>query len=247
MRSIDHWSDVLSVPIRAVWPIVARAVTRLHGCLMGGTALAVHLRHRESYDLDYMAGVGFSGLHLCRDLEATAQSCQLIQAETDSMHAVVDGVPVQVFRQPHRGVNPGYVKQLQRPHVIDGMPVASLPDLLASKLDVIMYRPKLRDYIDIVAIDRSGLYRIEDGLAFHIERYGTQLQSSVLDHIVGLLTDPGRLSSDRAFESARHDTLAHLTARIPELRRHLTTMREGTAEAPPAEPPTLRPPASPAP
>ena len=51
--------------------------------------------------------------------------------------------------------------------VIDGMRVASLPDLLATKLDVIMYRPKLRDYIDIAAIDKSGWYGIEDGLRFH--------------------------------------------------------------------------------
>ena len=47
---IDRHSDVLSPEIRAAWPIVATAVKRLRGSLVGGTALTLTLRHRESYE-----------------------------------------------------------------------------------------------------------------------------------------------------------------------------------------------------
>ena len=49
--ALDHWSDVLDAPTRACWPIVA-AVSPPSAVLMGGTALAIHLRHRRSRDLD---------------------------------------------------------------------------------------------------------------------------------------------------------------------------------------------------
>ena len=236
MPQIDDWADVLAPEIRSVWPLVASAVNRIKGSLVGGTALAIHLRHRESYDLDYMTTVAFSGQKLYREIESMATSCQMNSAETDQMTAVVNGVAVDIFRAPHRGLIPGHVKQLQRPQRIDGMRVASLPDLLATKLDVIMYRPKLRDYIDIVAIDKSGMLRIEDGLRLHMERYGTGPQTRVLDHLVDLLQNPGNLATDRTFADQQSETLAYLTARVPELRLHLARIRQATASATAAVP-----------
>ena len=116
------------------------------------------------------------------------------------------------------------------------MRVASLPDLLAMKLDLIMYRPKLRDYIDLAAIDNSGLLRLEDGMRLHMERYGTGLQSRVHDHIVDLLENPQNLAADRVFAAQAPRVLDHLAGRVPELRAHIKRMRKD-----------LNPPESPAP
>jgi hypothetical protein len=38
--------------------------------------------------------------------------------------------------------------------VLDGIPVAGLGDLLATKLEVVMHRGELRDYFDIMAIEK---------------------------------------------------------------------------------------------
>ena len=101
------------------------------------------------------------------------------------------GVEVQVFRAPARGYNPGHVRNLAAPIRVDGLAVASLADLLASKLDVIMYRPKLRDYVDLAAIDRAGPYRIEDGLLFHTRRYGS------VPEALGPVADSGAVGGPR--------------------------------------------------
>ena len=202
MADLDAYTDVLGSDVRAVWPILAKAVKNIRGSLVGGTALAMHLRHRISYDLDYMAYKSFSGEHLYRGLRAAAGTARADSAVKDQMNAVIDGVAVGVFMAPHRGDNPGHVKQLHKPMIVDGLAVASLPDLLATKLDIIMYRPKLRDYIDIAAIDASGRLRIEDGLALHMQRYGTTLRSQTLDRIINLLEKPGQLSADKVFAFA---------------------------------------------
>lgn len=237
MPAMDDWSDCLPDQMRSVWPLLALATRRIRGSLVGGTALAVHLRHRISFDLDYMAMQAFSGARLARSLEERATDFELIDAGADAMHARVQSVMVQVFRAPHRGLNPGHVKVLQAPARIDGLRVASLPDLLASKLDLIMYRPKLRDYIDLAAIDRAGHYRLEDGLVLHMERYGVTVQDRVGHHIIDLLESPGRLEVDPLFEPVREETLDYLSARAPELRRALIVMHSEDTDLRASDPP----------
>ena len=241
MADLDAYADVLGPGILSVWPKLTSAVENMRGALVGGTALAMHLRHRQSFDLDFMTYNSFSGERLFQRLRQTADSVVANTAAAGQMNAVVDGVAVDVFTVPHRGDNPGHVKQLQKPTVIEAMPVASLPDLLAIKLDVIMYRPKLRDYIDIAAIDTSGRLRIEDGLRLHMQRYGTTMRSRTPDHIIDLLEQPGKLATDRVFAHQQQQTLAYLAERVPQLRAHIMNTRLGiyaTPAPPPGRPPT---------
>ena len=227
MADLDAYSDVVGPDARAVWPLLARAVKNIRGALVGGTALAMHLHHRVSYDLDYMTYKSFSGEHLYRRLRSAAETAVANTATRDQMNAVIDGVAIDVFMAPCRGDNPGHVRQLNKPMIVDGLAVASLPDLLATKLDIIMYRPKLRDYIDIAAIDASGRLRIEDGLALHMQRYGTTLRSQTLDRIIDLLEKPGQLATDRVFAHRQQETLDYLAGRVPQLRSHLLNTKLG--------------------
>ena len=51
-----------------------------------------------------------------------------------------------------RGLVEGHATQLAAPSVVDGIAVGSVPDLMATKLDVIQHRRQGRDYIDIAAM-----------------------------------------------------------------------------------------------
>lgn len=226
---IEDWSDLLGDRMCEAWRAVAAAVARMSGALMGGTALAVHLRHRTSYDLDYMAQRTFSGRQIAKRMEQRSRSFEVMAAETDWLQALVSGVSVQVFLTPVRGDRPGYVKPIGRSLNVSGMRVASLPDLFASKLDVIMYRPKIRDYIDIAALDSQSPYTIEDGIRFHILRYGTSPHSSTLDRILKLLEEPGTLAGNSVFEHQSDEVLSYLLDRVPAVRAHLATLRQAAA------------------
>ena len=95
------------------------------------------------------------------------------------------------------------------------------------KLDVIMYRPRLRDYMDLAAIDSAGPLRLEDGLQLHMRRYGTQPESAFLDRLVDRLEDPGELAADSEFASHAPRVIAHLAGRVRDLRSHIRRLREG--------------------
>ncbi len=144
----------------------------------------------------------------------------------------------------HRGDNPGFVRNIGPPTPIAGLPVAALADLLASKLDVILYRPKLRDYIDLKAIDDSSPYCLEDGLLFHMHRYGTRSSSRDLARIVDLLADPGAIEEDRVFDGERDATLTYLRTRVLDLQNHLQHLRAAHPD-PPVERSTHREPLGP--
>ena len=241
MAEIDGWKDVLADAQRRVWPKVAEAVAGTGGVLMGGTAVAIHLRHRTSVDLDVMSLRAFSGRMVADRLERLSGDVQVEEAAESCLRAIVDGVLVDVFRALGREeASPDEMSMIQHGPVIDGMAVGSLPDLLATKLDVVMHRPKLRDYIDLAAIDAQTPYSLEDGLAFHQRRFGNKAGLWILDHIVGLLEDPGTLPRDPVFEHMRQPVLRHLSARVPDLREHLTDIRTGMAVDLPATPPSDR-------
>lgn len=235
MSDLDRYRDVLAANVRSVWPKLATEVAGIKGALYGGTALAVHLRHRQSFDLDYMAYEHFDGAELARRLASAARVDAQIAA-AGQMRATVDGVVVEVFTAPHPSDDPSRVRPIAEPVTIDGLAVASLADLLASKLDVLLWRAKLRDLIDIAAIDRSGLLRIEDGLRLHAHRYGTELRSGALDEIVDLLEDPGVLVSDPVFAAQAEPTLRYLAGRAPELRDYLGAARAVSGPRPAPRP-----------
>ncbi|MCY4103638.1 MAG: nucleotidyl transferase AbiEii/AbiGii toxin family protein [bacterium] len=225
---LAQYRRVLSDEVRAAWPILAGAVADIDGYLAGGTALATHLRHRRSYDLDYMAHQPFSGQDLFDRIAATARHAVCSRAEPDRMFASVEGAAVEVFAPPRRGEHPGHVRRLAPPSRLAGMRIASLADLLAMKIDVIMYRPKLRDFMDLAAIDNHGQFTLEDGLALHMQRYGTQPHSTFLDRIVDRIETPGPLPADPEFAAHAPRALDHLAARVPQLRSHIARTRRGT-------------------
>ncbi|MCY4069101.1 MAG: nucleotidyl transferase AbiEii/AbiGii toxin family protein [Acidimicrobiaceae bacterium] len=243
MPEIDRYGQVLSRDLRAAWPVVAATVNRLKGVVVGGTALATVLQHRQSFDIDYQTTTSFSGRHLARKLARVSAShelsCSIRQSEDGILDASINGVDVQIFRVLFQGKNPGYVKQIAAPVIIDGLAVASLPDLLAMKLDVIMYRPKLRDYIDIAAIDQSRRFTIEDGLNFHAQRYGTAEVGHDTTQILRLLKSPGRLSADRVFDHSATETLAYLKHRAEQVSQALDQQRTPEVIGKNKRPPTL--------
>ena len=78
-------------------------------------------------------------------------------------------------------------------------------------------------YIDIAAIDQSGLYRIDEGLRLHADRYGVPSHSSVPKQILRLLTNPGSLTPDRVFPHEQDDTLRYLRERVLEVEAELAS------------------------
>lgn len=218
MTEIDGYADVLDEPQRQVWAGVAESAHAIGGCLMGGTAVAVHLRHRRSEDLDLMTFEDFSGEDALRRLEARFGAVRRIDVGDNYCTAVVQSVRVDIFKALQRSsVGPRGMHLVAPPQTICGMPVASIPDLLAAKLEILRFRAKVRDLIDLAAIDQRSGYTLEDGLGFYCRRYGHDTLPHEFEEIIAILQDPEPLEPDPSFDQIKQPSLAHLRERAVAL------------------------------
>ena len=221
--SIEQWAEVIDKATRGCWPIVASAAPD-SSALMGGTALAVHLRHRRSRDLDVFVHRPFDPEAVLGRLRRSAAVAVEAIAE-GTLNCTVDGVSVQFLLA--RDQTP-----IAAPLRIDGLDVGSLQDVAATKLKVIGDRGELRDYYDLMRIETDVGLMMEVGLRLYAQRYGIELDHPSVAHIVralGTFSDvaPDPWLADSACEAGRDDAdfdavSAYWRRRQPEAADWLT-------------------------
>ncbi|MGH7494343.1 MAG: nucleotidyl transferase AbiEii/AbiGii toxin family protein [bacterium] len=122
-------------------------MTRRGFYLADGTAVALHLGHRRSIDLDWFITDRMEdALQLSQALREEGIPLVVGQFERGTLHATVAGVRVTVleYRYPH----------LKRPALSQelGCRLASLDDLACMKLSAIAQRGARKDFIDLYAL-----------------------------------------------------------------------------------------------
>ena len=169
--------------------------------LGGGTAIAVHLRHRQSRDLDFF-------YHEPVDLDELQERIRsrgpfaVTQRAAGTLTGLFGTTKLQVlqvgFERPERRLEPITI--------VAGLPVAGLGDLLAMKLNAIAGRAQLRDYFDLMAIEQQAGRSVEEGLGLFLARYQPQHADSAITPILlglGYLDDV----ADDPFLPVERDTI----------------------------------------
>jgi hypothetical protein len=139
-----------------LWPELAAAAGEGF-VLYGGTAIALHLGHRQSVDFDFFREKPFDPDQMFRRLPFLRDS-EVLHSAPDTLTALVrrdprDDGPVKVSL--FGGMPFGRVGAPRR--TPDGvLVVASQIDLLGHKLKVLMQRIEVKDYLDIDALLSSG-------------------------------------------------------------------------------------------
>jgi hypothetical protein len=174
MNSFEPRLDTLPPAQQAIWPLLAPSIP-LGLVLYGGTAIALRLGHRTSVDFDFFTEKPFD----YKDLEqgfVFLQQSKVIQRQQDTLTVLAPVAESEVKVSFFGSIDIGRAGVPER--TSDGtVKVASLLDLLATKLKVILQRVEAKDYQDIAAILRSGL-RLEEGLAAATELFAPGFQSS---------------------------------------------------------------------
>lgn len=132
--------DILPPPQRPLWDELAALPADF--ALDGGTAIALHLAHRQSIDFDFSANQAFDPTALTSSIPLLA-SASITQQAPNTLSAIVDrGGPVRLsfFGLPA-------LPRLAPPHIApgNGLQVASLLDLAGTKASVVQLRAEARD------------------------------------------------------------------------------------------------------
>jgi len=152
-NQFDPHIDILPVPQREIWPQLSRA-PNLSFVLYGGTAVALHLGHRISIDFDFFKADPLEK----GEIEASFQFIHNARTIQEDKNTLVMSVPMPSGRVKlsfFGGLALGRINDPLRTR--DGvLLVASLEDLLATKLKAILDRAEAKDYRDIAGLLGAG-------------------------------------------------------------------------------------------
>lgn len=128
--------------------------------LVGGTALALHIGHRKSVDLDFFGTITADEYELSKQLTETGQATILKKTENIKIY-VIDGIKTDI-------VNFHY-KWLASPLIESGLVLAGMEDIAAMKLSAITGRGTKKDFIDLFFLLKH--FRLKQMLDFYLQKY----------------------------------------------------------------------------
>jgi hypothetical protein len=210
--------DVVPAETAATWVAISDVVPA-PAYLAGGTALAVHLRHRISRDLDFFLR---QPVDLDRLVAALDQRGRLAVEQFDAdpgrqtLNAYLDRTKLQFLEASSL--------HLLEPLVpVAGLQVAGLGDLLAMKLKVIRDRGELRDYYDLLMIERQGR-RAEEGIALALRKYRPRAPGAFVESVVRGLAYLDDVEEDPAVPLPKAEVAAYWRSRVPEIAWSLSRL-----------------------
>jgi len=181
--------------------------------LAGGTALTVHLFHRISRDLDIFLEQ-HEDLHSLWARIEGAGNALASQQDDLTINCVFDSTRVQVLDASTQTM-------VAPTTIVGGMRVASIEDIMAMTLKVIIDRGELRDYFDLMSIETDRSLLVETGLAFSIERYSPSQPDQYVDSIVRSLGYFGDVADDPELPVARAEIEGYWMRRQRPLMKHI--------------------------
>ena len=170
-------AEVLPANQRAVLEALGSFASSRGFYLAGGTAVALHLGHRSSVDLDWFGeSEPADPMALLGALREAVPAVEPCPSAPGTLYARVRGVSVSFLR---------YRYPLMGPKVAwseVGCELAPLGDLAAMKLVAIAQRGARRDFVDVAALLAHGL-PLSQMLDLYRAKYGTD---EVLPVLTGL-------------------------------------------------------------
>ena len=129
--------------------------------LVGGTALALQLGHRNSVDLDFFGVIDESADEIQRDLESRGFNVHPERVSKIIKIFMVDEVKIDIV-----GNHPNWFSP---PIEMEGVRMAGLQDIAAMKLHAITNRGRKKDFIDLYFLLQH--FSLKQMLEFYEKKY----------------------------------------------------------------------------
>lgn len=130
--------------------------------LAGGSALALHLGHRRSYDFDFYTPESLLVEDIAAQLGRAGTFSTTLLEPPHTLLGEFEGVKLSLFRYNYPLVKPttGF----------KGVAIASVEDIAAMKLSAITGRATKRDYVDLFCLTK--IIPLEEQFELYDKKYG---------------------------------------------------------------------------
>ncbi|HWT06703.1 MAG TPA: nucleotidyl transferase AbiEii/AbiGii toxin family protein [Xanthomonadales bacterium] len=222
MTTFRPQRDMLPEPQLALWPELA-PMAALGFVLYGGTALVLRLGHRESIDFDFFAAPAVDKARITAT--NLLQNGKIIQDAPDTLTLLVEREGGTVKVSFFSDLVPTRIRgRVGEPQFTDDrtLLVASIDDLFATKVKVVLDRAEAKDYRDIAALLRSGA-SLERALGAAQAIYGPAYQPAESVKALSYFGD-GDLSTVSADDRACLAEAAALVRNLPDVPLRATDL-----------------------
>ncbi len=165
--------------------------------LVGGTALSIQLKTRQSEDLDFMRWkqskddtLDINWPELQRELETVGHVQDVQVSGFDQVLFVVEGVKISFYAAPRKRI-----PTMQEVPYMNNIRMADVESIGIMKMEAMMRRSKFRDYYDIYSILRYGA-DIHKLIPLALEHSGHKLKTKGL---MAMLTNGELFRKDESF------------------------------------------------
>ena len=166
--------------------------------LVGGTALSIQLKTRQSEDLDYMRwqqgkndtlDIGWPAIQ--QELATIGEVLDVQVAGFDQVLFIVDGVKISFYAAPRKRI-----ASMREIPYLNNIRLADVESIGVMKMEAMMRRSKFRDYYDIYSILKNGtdIHRL---IPMALEHSGYKLKTKGL---MAMLTNGDLFRKDEQFE-----------------------------------------------
>ncbi|WP_229212551.1 nucleotidyl transferase AbiEii/AbiGii toxin family protein [Dyadobacter soli] len=143
-------------------------------CLVGGTNLALRLGHRISVDIDLFTKDSFD-LAEVKDAIANVFPAALeMNARNQTLLYQIDGVKTDLIRHQYN--------EIAAVEHIEGIRLASLPDVIAMKLGAVAGRGAKKDFWDVHAL--LGKFSVKEMIDYYALKYPSSDPGQVVRSLV---------------------------------------------------------------
>lgn len=142
--------------------------------LAGGTALALHLNHRTSVDLDFYSEKDVDNNEVLVKLQKLFNNPVVKLHQKRTLFLTINEVDFSLFYYPYKliGKNETYKK----------IKIASLKDIAAMKVGALVQRGKRRDFIDLFYLLQK--FSLREILRFTLKKYPGYQEMLVLRALI---------------------------------------------------------------
>ena len=165
--------------------------------LAGGTAIALRLGHRKSYDFDFFTNESIHELDILHELSNLGK-VKIITQTDNIIHCFLDDFEVSFFKVK-------YPLLFETENFIH-LKIASLTDLLLMKLQAISGRGTRKDFVDLYYLLK--IYELGDISHLYEQKYGIKFQSDVhLHKALVYFVDAEKRAMPQLFDNTKWDDI----------------------------------------
>ena len=166
-------TEVLSKAQKEVLPDLSKALFNADFYLAGGTALALHIGHRQSIDFDWFTPQLGDPEALFHRLRSFNIAFKIQSVSLETVYLVIDTVQMSFIGYDYPMIE---AKALWREH---GIYLAGMNDIACMKLSAIASRGSRKDFVDLHYLIKH-FHPLEDYLQLYMKKY----QNRDVGHVV---------------------------------------------------------------